>query len=266
MIAPVLGPAEEGEEMTVRRDECRSMPLEVERGPGGPEPNLLILETSGRVGQVAVARGAVLLGVQRLDETRRHARDLAPTVAKLLAAAHWQPRDVDAVLVSRGPGSYTGLRVGIMSAKAFAYATRCALIAVDTFAAIAHQASAEALVLAVIADAQQQKIYAQEFVRPAPGLPLVPAAPLAIHKLADWSRELDASVWITGPGLQPYQQALPPGNRLADAGDWDPRPESLLHLGLGRYRQGERDDLWAVEPLYLRPSSAEEKRQGCSPP
>ena len=56
--------------------------------------------------------------------------------------AGWQPRDVQAVIVSRGPGSYTGLRVGIISAKTFAYATGCDLLAVDTFAALALQAPA----------------------------------------------------------------------------------------------------------------------------
>ena len=93
------------------------------------EPRLLILETSSRVAQVALAEGAVLRGVRRLDEARRHARDLAPAVAELLAAQGWRPRDLHAVVVGRGPGSYTGLRVGVMSAKAFAYASGCAVLA-----------------------------------------------------------------------------------------------------------------------------------------
>ena len=79
---------------------------------------LLLIETSGRVGQVALADGPSVVGVRRLEESRHHARDLAPAVADLLAAASWTPRDLSAVAVSRGPGSYTGLRVGIMSAKA----------------------------------------------------------------------------------------------------------------------------------------------------
>src|SRR5216683_2344963 len=104
---------------------------------------LLILETSGKAGAVALAEGDVVRQVRRLDETRR------------------QPRELAAVIVSRGPGSYTGLRVGIMSAKAFAYATGCALIAVDTFAAIAAQAAPDVLLLDVIGDAQQDKAYLQ---------------------------------------------------------------------------------------------------------
>ena len=66
--------------------------------------------------------------MRRLDEARRNARDLAPAAAELLQKQGWKPIGLDAVLVSCGPGSYTGLRVGIMSAKTLAYATRCALI------------------------------------------------------------------------------------------------------------------------------------------
>src|SRR5947208_1983541 len=116
------------------------------------EPRLLILKTSGRAGQVALAEGETLLGLRRLDEARRHARDLAPAVAELLAARGWAPRDVRGVIVSRGPGSYTGLRVGVMSAKAFAYATGAVLLAVDTFVALALQAPGEVAELDVLAD------------------------------------------------------------------------------------------------------------------
>src|SRR4051812_21019798 len=86
-------------------------------------PRLLLLETSQPVALVALADGDALGAVRRLDETRRHARDLAPAVADLLAAAGWRPRDLDGVAVGSGPGSYTGLRVGLMSAKALAFAT-----------------------------------------------------------------------------------------------------------------------------------------------
>ena len=61
----------------------------------------------------------------------------------LLAKQAWRARELDGVIVSRGPGSYTGLRVGIISAKTLAYAVGCKLLAIDTFAAIARQAPAD---------------------------------------------------------------------------------------------------------------------------
>jgi tRNA threonylcarbamoyladenosine biosynthesis protein TsaB len=228
------------------------------------EPHLLILETSGRIGQVALAQGENLLSSRRLEEARRHARDLVPAVADLLASAGWQPRDVHGVIVSHGPGSYTGLRVGIMSAKTFAYATGCKLLAVSTFAAIALQAPSDVQEVDVLADAQQDKIYVQRFTRPTTGADWVNQSPLSIQKLGDWLAQRENRVWISGPGLQVYRNRLPEGVQVVDAEHWNPQPESLLRIGLARYRAGEQDDVWMLEPLYLRASSAEERWQARS--
>lgn len=228
--------------------------------PPIPVPRLLLVETSSRIGQVALALGDEMRGVRRLDEARRHARDLAPATAALLAEQGWQPRDVQAVVVSRGPGSYTGLRVGIMSAKTFAYATGCVLLAVDTFAALARQAPASVQRVDVLADAQQDKVYVQSFVRVSEDWR--PASELAIRSIADWLSVRAADSSVTGPGLHKWAARLPAEAPLLDATLWESRPESLLQVGLRRYLAGERDDPWTLEPLYLRPSSAEEQWRG----
>lgn len=222
-------------------------------------PRVLILETSGRTGQVALALGEELRGVRRLDQARRHARDLAPATAALLAEQGWRPRDIHAVIVSRGPGSYTGLRVGIMSAKTFAYAIGCALLAVDTFAALALQAPPSVPRLDVLADAQQDKIYVQSFVHGENGWQ--PSAELTIRRFADWLATREPNAWVTGPGLEKWASRLPAAARRLDASLWEPQPASLLRIGLARYLAGERDDPWSLGPLYLRPSAAEEQWQ-----
>ena len=165
---------------------------------------LVVLETSGRVGQVALAEGDQLRGVQRLDETRRHARDLAPAVLELLQAQGWLASSITDVVVSRGPGSYTGLRVGIMSAKTLAYATGCRLIAVDTFAAIAEGVQMGTEVLEVIADAQQEKVYRQCFGRAGADGGWQAVDPLGIVTLESWLGQRDNGVPVTGPGLHAY--------------------------------------------------------------
>jgi tRNA threonylcarbamoyladenosine biosynthesis protein TsaB len=219
------------------------------------------LETSGGSGWVALAQGDTLRSVRRLDEARRHARDLAPAVRDLLTAENWKPRDINAAFISRGPGSYTGLRVGLISAKVFAYATGCALIAIDTFAAIAAQAPKEALAVDVLADAQQHKVYVQSFARHDCGGTFTPSSPLTIEPFAAWLERREPNAWVSGPGLTVMGRRLPEGVPVVAGERWLPQPESLLELGLRRFRAGECDNLWTVEPLYLRPSSAEEKWQ-----
>jgi tRNA threonylcarbamoyladenosine biosynthesis protein TsaB len=222
-------------------------------------PRLLILETSGRRGLVAVALGADVRGMRQLDEVRRNARDLAPTVADLLREQEWKAADLDAILVSRGPGSYTGLRVGIMSAKTLAYATRCALIGIDTFDSIARQCPPECERVDVLSDAQQDKVYVQSFARQDGEMH--PAGDLAIRPLSEWLASRDAQGWVTGPGLVKWREKLPSDIPVVPPSLWEPTVESLLALGLARYESGQRDDPFALEPLYLRASSAEEQWQ-----
>jgi len=221
------------------------------------EPRILIIETSGQPGVVALAAGERLLGEQRLNESRRHARDLAPMVSALLAKQGWRARELEGVFVSRGPGSYTGLRVGVMSAKTLAYATGARLLALDTFPAIVRQAPSTANIVDVVADAQQDKLYVQRFRRQSPDA--WEATALAITPFADWLATLTPDVAVIGPGLTGIETRLPATVLVAPREDWQPRAASLLALGMERWRRGDRDDPFAVEPLYLRPSSAEEK-------
>jgi tRNA threonylcarbamoyladenosine biosynthesis protein TsaB len=227
---------------------------------------ILILETSDRAGQVAVAAGSELLALRHLEEARRHARDLAPAVQELLREQGWQARELDAVIVSRGPGSYTGLRVGIISAKTLAYATGCALIGVDTFAAIALAADGSYRFLDVLADAQQDKVYVQSYEHTATGWEA--RGPLSIRPFTAWVAARAADAAVTGPGLRKWAGHVPPGVPVVDRARWEPQAAHVLTIGLSRLAGGERDDLYAIEPLYLRPSSAEEQwfERGVSTP
>src|SRR5262245_31163280 len=220
--------------------------------PTEPEPRLLVLETSGRVGSVALALGGELGEVRRLEESRRHARDLAPAVKDLCASRGWKPRELDGVIVSLGPGSYTGLRVGIISAKALAFATGCAVLGIETFAAIARQAPPDAKCVDVVADAQQKKLYVQRWRREGA------EGPLTIRPIAERLVTLEAGTRVSGPGVSLCEALIPPANPVVSPDRRDSLPSSLLQIGLERWRRGERDDPWKLEPLYLRPSNAEE--------
>ncbi|HMF19882.1 MAG TPA: tRNA (adenosine(37)-N6)-threonylcarbamoyltransferase complex dimerization subunit type 1 TsaB [Gemmataceae bacterium] len=225
------------------------------------EPRILILETSCSVGQVALARGSEVLGMRRLDEARRHARDLIPALAELLKDEGWKARDLDAIFVSRGPGSYTGLRVGIMTAKTLTYATGCVLLGIDTFQAIALQAPPQALQVDVIVDAQKDKVYVQRFVRSDPQQPGQAHAAVAIQAFSRWLETLEKDGWISGPGIKGKEEQLQ-GRLLVDPGRREPDVESIFRVGLERWNRGEKDDVYTLEPLYLRPSAAEEQWRG----
>ena len=175
---------------------------------------------------MALAEDDTIRAVRTLDEARRHARDLVPAVKELLTEQGWRPGDLTGVIVGRGPGSYTGLRVGLMSAKTFAYVTGGVLLAVESFAALARQAPAEAETVDVIADAQQEKLYVQRFSGPE----RQPATALAIVPFADWLATLSAGSCVIGPGLERFGPRLPAEVRKVEA--WLPNVATVLQVGV----------------------------------
>lgn len=218
--------------------------------------NWLILENSGRVARVGLARGGAVVRRSELDTARRHARELVPTIDGMLRAEAIAPRDLTGIVVGRGPGSYTGLRVGLSTVKALAYALGCELRAIDTFAAIAEQAPAECESVWVVADALQEQVYVQRFDRTAAGW--VAFAELRILGVGEWLSELPSGAWVSGPGVAVYDSRVPLDCPRVSEADREARVESAFAVGM-RVTPVTREELFALEPLYLRGSSAEEK-------
>jgi tRNA threonylcarbamoyladenosine biosynthesis protein TsaB len=217
----------------------------------------LLIETSGATGRVGLACGDTVRAAREMDRARRHARDLAPLVQSLLQEQAWPPTEIGGVIVSLGPGSYTGLRVGLMSAKALAFALGCPLVGVPTFEVLAWQARQSGASVEVVEDAQQNRLYVQRFGFSPDGVP-EPQSTLHIREAAEWLQQLPTCA-LTGPGLRKHRPKLPPTAAVTPEATWEPQLEGLLRLGLARWQRGQTDSPLTLEPLYLRPSSAEEQ-------
>ena len=214
----------------------------------------LAIETSGRTGFVALSGESIY--VHELSESRRHARDLTAKISEVCSDAGVAVRELTGVIVSQGPGSYTGLRVGITAAKLLAYATGCRFVAVPTFHVIAAQAIGEGGSIDVIADAQQRRVYHQRFRRASDQV--VPASDLSIRPLEELIRDRQVESF-TGPALDVYGEEVATAAPLADEAPWHPSPAYLLEVGVRISKSEPEVDWWATEPLYLRGSYAEEQ-------
>ncbi len=199
---------------------------------------------------------------------RQHGRDLIPCIQEILDTAHLTMHEIELVGVGVGPGSYTGLRVGVMAAKTIAYATSAVLVGLDTLEAIARNAAGEATRIAVIADAQRGDLYVAEWERDCAGGPLRLTRPCEVEPMSAWIRGLAPTAVVVGPALESATiRALIPPHRLpADPGSNFPAGRHLIQLALAAYTKGIHDDLWNLEPRYLRKSSAEEKWEAQRPP
>jgi len=229
---------------------------------------ILALETSSQAGSVALLNcnvGGVevsdsVLSQCLLSADRRSAQSLAPAMAQVLAEAGKRPADVGLVAVTIGPGSFTGLRVGVTTAKTFAYAAGCECLGVDTLEVIAAQVplgtptSGE---LHAVLDAQRKELFLARF-RWDGSVPVrleenrtVPAD--------QWLAGLAPGTTVTGPGIKRLIDRLPAGVVAAPELQRDPQAATVGRLAWRDYQAGRRDDLWKLAPKYLRVSAAEEK-------
>lgn len=220
---------------------------------------LLAIETSTRVGSVAVldTEDGAREGIS-FPEGTRHGKALVPSVADLLARVGWQPTDLDAVAVSIGPGSYTGLRVGLVCGKMAAAFAGADLVAVPSLDVIAHNADTEHECVCAVSDARRDQVYASTYERAGGRLRRMTGyAVVAPKELLGTLRE---DTFLVGDGIPVVRPAA--GGRslfLAPEGQWVPRAETVAELGAALHAQGVRSDRYSIEPMYLRKAAAEEK-------
>ena len=216
----------------------------------------LAIETSGALGSIALFESHALLVDQTLELGRQHGQSLLPAIGRLLADCGKHARDCNLIAVSVGPGSFTGLRVGVVCAKTLAYAVGCQIAAVDTLHAIACNSPPEVTSVEVIADAQRGDLFVEKFIR-LPGGDWNPHDDIQIVAADTWIAALPSKGAVSGPGLEKFatlpvevQRILAPEFRI-------PQAKSIARLGIRAAEAGRASDLWSVEPLYLRRSSAE---------
>src|SRR5882672_8375811 len=128
-------------------------------------PRALAIETSGRIGSVALIDEVGAIEEREFPHGLQHAAGLIPLIDELCAKRGWTPGDLREVYVSAGPGSFTGLRIGITLAKTLAFATGARLVAVPTMRGLVENASSEGLQAIVVLDAKREQVFAARFER-----------------------------------------------------------------------------------------------------
>lgn len=221
---------------------------------------VLGIETSQRPGTVALCDADTCLEERPLDlPDQQHAQALPSVVAALFADHRSSADDLTLLAVSHGPGSFTGLRVGVAFAKTLAWATGCPLVSVDTFAAVAADVPGDVTSLHVVSDAQRQELFTRHYQRDDDGH-WIPTGEFTIEPAQSWCRARQPGDAIAGPALPSLLDHLPAQVRPIALENSCPRAQAIARLGWRAHQAGQHSDLVTVEPLYLRRSAAEENR------
>ncbi|MCC7292120.1 MAG: tRNA (adenosine(37)-N6)-threonylcarbamoyltransferase complex dimerization subunit type 1 TsaB [Phycisphaerales bacterium] len=221
----------------------------------------LALETSGKFGAAALGLGNDCVELVPFAVTANHAAQLLPTIDALCRRHGCAPSDLRCVYVSAGPGSFTGLRVGVATARMLALALSVKLVSVPTLEAVAQNAinlKAPPSHVAVLLDAKREHVYAcafqlcgERYVALAPPVEADPAAFLA-------SMPRDSGV--LGEGVQAHRNVVEAsGLRIPAGASHAPDARIVLQLGREAAIAGRFTEPRTLVPIYVRRAEAEER-------
>lgn len=220
----------------------------------------LAIETSSRTGSVAVVEGDVLLAEERFAHGLQHAAMILPMIDRLCRAQGWSARDVEQLYVSAGPGSFTGLRIGVTLAKTMALATGVKLVAVPTARVLVENAPAEARHVIIVLDAKRDQIFTARFERVDDHW--VEREPAQLATLHDMLARAPRPVHLLGEGIPYHQKFIPADDRsvvVTPPECWRPQAAVVARLGRGMAVAGRFTDPDRFTPIYIRKPEAEEK-------
>ncbi|MBP3289585.1 MAG: tRNA (adenosine(37)-N6)-threonylcarbamoyltransferase complex dimerization subunit type 1 TsaB [Alistipes sp.] len=219
---------------------------------------ILCIETGTDICSVGLARDGELISLRESAEGRDHAKKVGVFVDELLREMDVMPDELDAVAVGKGPGSYTGLRIGVSFAKGLCYGLQIPLIAVGSLDAMTEVAREdfEAGILGVeslddkwlcpMVDARRMEVYAQVFSSSGVAQCDVRAEVVGEESFSEWRKE--RKMVIFGNGAAKCREVLPDAIYV----NVTPSARGLARLAEERLKAGEVEDIAYFEPFYLK--------------
>lgn len=218
------------------------------------EPLILAIESATPVSSVALFRGEQEIALMEFSGQMLHAKLITRMIEQLLENLDHGPEDLDAIIIAKGPGSYTGLRVGVSAAKGLCMALDIPLLAIDSLEILAWQAKElaeqlDAMIIPMI-DARRMEVYTAQY---DPALTRVEEISAKIIEGSTFSGLLAQRKGIfVGSGaekcreiLGEYSNAIVLGNTVSSA-------RAMGKIAHAKYVQKEFEDLITFEPFYLK--------------
>jgi tRNA threonylcarbamoyladenosine biosynthesis protein TsaB len=217
---------------------------------------ILALDTATEQGSLALLADDRVLRESSLESHGTYLSRVMPGVEAILTEAGRTPADLDAVAVSVGPGNFTGLRIGLATAKTLAWSLRCPLVPVPTLEVLAARFPCAPHPIGVVIDAKRGEVFWGLF-RCLEDQPQLVEGPLRLPA-SELPARLPRPLLLTGPGLTVYQEMLapllPPEIVLAPPEARWPRASILARLARHRLTLGLTAPPAQLVPTYLRPA------------
>ncbi len=223
--------------------------------------DLLVLgiNTSSAQGAVGLLLGEQVLGEVALPEDRTSSETLLPAIDQLLRLSGVSLRKLGLLSVIRGPGSFTGLRIGLATAKGLAYTEGIPVMGVVSLEALAWEAGSADEAVTVILPARPGWVYTGTYRRT--GAQLACLRPPGLESLDQWICSVEPTAFVIGEGAMRHRamlkEILPQLRIEPDPGRHAPKAETVARLGRRRFWESGGQTAASLTPLYLQPSLAE---------
>jgi len=217
---------------------------------------LLLIETSGIVCSVALSKGYTLLAINESHIKNSHSELICDFTHDVLKKAHADISALDAVVVSMGPGSYTGLRIGVSVAKGLCYALEKPLISVGTLAAMAFGATAfhkdllEDAIFCPMIDARRMEIYTALY--DFHNKEIMPPSAEIINEASFSDILQHQKVMFFGDGMEKCKHLLQKHKNANFLDNFQASAAYMVSEGFRKYQVQQFEDIAGFEPFYLK--------------
>ncbi len=212
-------------------------------------PLILNLETATKNCSVALAKDGKTIACKEIAaQNFSHAEKLHVFIAEILSENNIQFSDLNAIAVSQGPGSYTGLRIGVSSAKGLCYALNIPLIAIDTLQLLAKQITIENGIILPMIDARRMEVFSAFYDKNHIQIRTTQA------EIIDESsyQEISGTIHLVGDGIEKFKNTLTDEKFIFHSDVVFPSAKEMSELSFDKFKKNDFVDVAYFEPFYLK--------------
>jgi tRNA threonylcarbamoyladenosine biosynthesis protein TsaB len=211
---------------------------------------ILNIETATKNCSVSLSKDGILIAIKELNNGNySHAEVLHPFIHAILKEAQVSMNMLSAIAVSKGPGSYTGLRIGVSAAKGLCFALNIPLISIDTLASLAHSIAVESGVIIPLLDARRMEVYAAVFTIDYQKIREIKAEIIDEHSYRDYLEK--GPVYFVGDGVEKCKEIFNTTNAIGIHNTY-PSAKEMCQLAYDKYKKNDIEDVAYFEPFYLK--------------
>ncbi|MCT4592724.1 MAG: tRNA (adenosine(37)-N6)-threonylcarbamoyltransferase complex dimerization subunit type 1 TsaB [Anaeromicrobium sp.] len=233
---------------------------------------ILSIDTSSIVSTVSIMDEHKLMGEEIVNSKLTHSEKLMPAIDRVLKNCDLTIDDIDVIAVALGPGSFTGIRIGIATAKALAHSKGKNIIGISTLDGLALNMPMCHMLVCPILDARRNQVYTAVYKWDRDNLEIIRKhEAIELDSVLEYLMDRPESVVFLGDGVEKYRQVIE--EKLKDKAYFAPnsvnmpRASSIGEIALKRASSNDFDNLYGLNPTYLRKSEAErqyeEKMRRC---